>query len=150
MASSPVMNSKTVIWGFIAGALSVLIFHQLTIVALSNFSFGGVYRMSPGVPPFAVPPILNQMFWGGVWGIVFAAISPMLPRGIGYLVCGLLFGGIVLVLSGWYLVPFIKSLFGQTGLRYGPNPAGWWRSCVINGMWGLGTAILLQSLPRGR
>ncbi len=150
MASSSVLNSKTVILGFIAGALSVLIFHQLTILALNNFSFAGVYRMAPGVPPFGVPPILNQMFWGGMWGIVFAAISPMLPRGFMYLVCGLLFGVIILGLAGWYLVPFIKSLFGQTGLRYGPNPVGWWRGPVINCMWGLGTAILLQYLPRGR
>lgn len=138
---------NTIIWGFVAGALSVAIFHQLTIVALNGFNFGSAWRMTPAVAPFGVPAILNQMFWGGVWGIVFAAISPMLPRGIMYLVCGLLFGGIVLVLSGWYLVPFIKSLFGVGNLRYGPNPAGWWRGSVINGMWGLGTAIILQMLP---
>ena len=150
MAASVAYDTKTLMWGFIAGALAVLIFHQGTILALNGFNFGTVWRMSPGVPPFAAPPILNQMFWGGIWGIVFAAISPMLPRGLMYLLCGLLFGGIILVLSGWYLVPFIKSLFGQTGLRYGPNPAGWWRGSVINGMWGLGTALLLQYLPRGR
>ena len=149
-SNSVAFDGKTILLGFIAGALSVAIFHQLTIATLNGFNFGGVWRMAPGVAPLGIPPIFNQMFWGGMWGIVFAAITPMLPRGIGYLVCGFLFGAIVLALAGWYLVPFIKSLFGQTGLRYGPNPAGWWRGPLINGMWGLGTAILLTFLPARR
>ncbi len=139
-----------VIWGFIAGALSVLIFHQITILVLNGFNFASVWRMNPRIPPFGVPLLLNAMFWGGMWGILFAAISLSVPRGFGYLLCGFLFGAIVLVLSGWYLVPFIKSLFGVGNLRYGPNPVGWWRGPLINGMWGLGTAILLSMMPKGR
>lgn len=149
-SASPRFGINTVIWGFVAGALAVLVFHQLTILALNNFNFGSILRMSPGVRPFGVPPILNQMFWGGMWGIVFAAVSPMLPRGIGYLIAGFLFGAIVLVLSGWYLVPFIKSLFGVGNLRYGPNPVGWWRGPLINGMWGLGAAVFIMLLTRRR
>jgi hypothetical protein len=141
-------SGSKILWGFVAGALAVAVFHQLTIVTLNGMNFGSGWRMAPGIPPFAVPPILNQMFWGGLWGIVFAWISPSLPRGIGYLVAGFLFGAIILVLSGWFLVPFIKSLFGLGNLRYGPNPVGWWRGPLINGMWGLGTAAFLMLFGR--
>ncbi len=146
--ASAALNGKTILWGFVAGALAVAIFHQATILVLNGFDFRTIWRMTPAIAPFGVPAIFNQMFWGGVWGIVFAAVAPLLPRGMMYYLCGFLFGAIILVLSGWYLVPFIKSLFGQTGLRYGPNPAGWWRGPLINGMWGLGTAIILPLLNR--
>ncbi len=149
--SSLALNMNTVIWGFVAGAISVLIFHQLTILVLNDFNFTTIWRMSPAIAPFGVPSILNQMFWGGMWGILFAAISPMFPRGkLIYVICGLLFGVIMLSLASWYLVPFIKSLFGVGNLRYGPNPNGWWRGPLINGMWGLGTALLLLYLPPRR
>jgi hypothetical protein len=158
-------NASKIVWGFIAGALAVAVFHQLTVLLLNNFvvlwrlapvspdvpgSFlgSGIWRVTPSVPPFGVPPILNQMFWGGLWGIVFAWISASLPRGMGYLMAGFLFGAIILVLSSWFLVPFIKSLFGVGNLRYGPNSGGWWRGPVINGMWGLGTATFLMLFGR--
>jgi hypothetical protein len=32
-----------------------------------------------GVPPFGVPTIVNQMFWGGMWGLLFAAVADTLP-----------------------------------------------------------------------
>lgn len=148
MALSSSVGNR-ILWGFIAGALSVAIFHQLTIVALNGFNFGAAWRMTPAIAPFGVPAIFNAMFWGGLWGIVFAALSPSLPRRtLAYLLSGLLFGGVVLVLSGWYLVPFVKSFFGLQGLRYGPNPVGWWRGPVINGMWGFGTALLLLLFRR--
>ena len=38
-----------------------------------------VYAMR-GVPPYGVPTIVNQMFWGGLWGLLFAAIVDMLPH----------------------------------------------------------------------
>lgn len=145
-APSPILNARIVLLGFLAGAMAVLVFHQLTIVALNGFNFGSAWRLAPGVRPFSVPPIINQMFWGGLWGIVFAALTPLLPRGVGYLIAGFLFGAVVLVLAGWYLVPFVKSLFGVANLRYGPNPTGWWRGPVINGMWGLGAALFLTLL----
>ncbi|MBM3607772.1 MAG: hypothetical protein FJX29_04840 [Alphaproteobacteria bacterium] len=142
-------TGSTIIWGFIAGALAVLVFHQLTILTLNGFRFSSVWQMTPAIPPFGVPRLLNQMFWGGAWGILLAAVAHKLPGGIGYYVAGFLFGAIVLSIGSWYLVPAVKSLLGQN-VRFGPNPAGWWRGPLINGMWGLGAAIFLQMLWRRR
>ena len=149
MATRVRFDAATVLWGFLAGALAVLVFHQLTILALNNFRLNTVWQLAATVPPFGVPRLVNQMFWGGMWGIVLAVIAPLLPRGIGFYIAGFLFGAIVLSLASWYLVPFIKSLFGQK-LRSGP-PSVIWRGPLINGMWGLGAALFLsQTIMRRR
>src|SRR5260370_7809 len=60
--------------GFTAAALSVLIVHE-TIVYVLNMQ-GLVPRrgwnMTPPVPPFGVPYLVNLVIWGGLWGILFA------------------------------------------------------------------------------
>lgn len=149
MAGRVSFGSSTIIWGFVAGALAVLVFHQLTILTLNGFRFSTVWQLAPAVPPFGVPRLFNQMFWGGLWGILLAGFAPLFPRGIGYYIAGFIFGAVLLALAGWYLVPFVKSMLGQK-VRFGPNPAGWWRGPVINGMWGLGTAVFLHCLPGRR
>ena len=55
--------------GFIAGAIAVLIFHQGMVEAmhaLGLVSFSP-YRTTP-VPPFGVPVIVSNCFWGGPMG----------------------------------------------------------------------------------
>jgi hypothetical protein len=130
--------------GFLAGALAVLIFHQTMVLVLSVL---GVSRSTPwswsGVPPFGVPMILNLMFWGGVWGIVFAALADRLPRWPTQLV-GFLFGFFGPVLFGWTLVAFLKGnpLFG------GWAPARMLASVLINGAYGVGLALIYAVLRR--
>ena len=58
--------------GFIAGAIAVLTFHQGMVEAmhaLGLVSFSP-YRTTP-VPPFGVPVIVSNCFWGGLWGVLF-------------------------------------------------------------------------------
>lgn len=61
--------------GFIAGALSVLIFHQPTIYGLGQLGLinANVYQMG-AFGPLGVPQIVNQCFWGGLWGILFVLL----------------------------------------------------------------------------
>jgi hypothetical protein len=90
---------------FIAGALAVVAFHQVMVFMLSTIGLiqSRVYSMR-GVPPFGVPTLLNQMFWGGLWGLLFAAIADRLPPW-SLLLRGLVFGVLGPVRASWFVVP---------------------------------------------
>ena len=131
--------------GFVAGVIAVLIFHQGMIAALHTLAPGWVpfvpYRTML-VPPFGVPAIVSNCFWGGLWG---AAFGLFLPRYTWPLwLCGL-FLGFLAVLAGWCIVLPLK---GQ------PIAGGWvlanmLRSLLINGFFGLGVGLILPLLmPR--
>src|SRR5215210_298188 len=106
------MNSiqQRLIGGFIAAVLSIAIFFQGILLIL------WVLGMTPNFPwsfrpgPFGVvPSLINQMFWGGVWGVLFAAVWERIPVS-NALVKGLI-AGIVgpAVIGVWILVPLIKG-----------------------------------------
>ena len=89
---------------------------------------------SPGVPR-----VISLAFWGGIWGIVFALIEGRIPRGAQYWVYALLFGAIFPTLVAWFVVAPLKAQ---------PVAGGWQASrmltgLLINGAWGLGTALFL-------
>jgi hypothetical protein len=96
--------------GVLAAALSVLFAHESVVYVLN--ALGRVSRrawtMTPAIPPFGVPYLLNLVFWGGLWGILFAFIHPLLPGRMMWLK-GLIFGAMVVVFGGWILVPLIKG-----------------------------------------
>ena len=131
--------------GFIAGAIAVLTFHQGMIAALHAASPQWVpflpYRMTP-VPPFGVPVIASNCFWGGLWGAAFGIFLPRYTWPMW--LCGLVLG-ILAVLAGWFIVAPIK---GQ------PIAGGWVasnmaRSLLINGFFGIGVGVILPLLmPR--
>ena len=74
---------RTILLGFLAGFVAVLVFHQgaawllhmLTVKAqIGAGVFGRVpfpFNMAP-VKPFGVPQVLSWAFWGGVWGVALA------------------------------------------------------------------------------
>ena len=60
--------------GFIAGALAVAIFHQGMYLLMKQFGVplpGAPWNMAPAASAYGMPTVLNQMFWGGLWGILF-------------------------------------------------------------------------------
>lgn len=98
-------------FGFVAAAVAVLTVHQGIVHVL------GLYKMLPPTSiawstkpfgPLGIPTILNSVFWGGLWGVLFAAVWPKLPGATMWLK-GMIFGLIVAVVSNWMLVPFIKG-----------------------------------------
>jgi hypothetical protein len=133
-----------IIFGFLAGALGVLVFHQLTLFGLLGRT---PWSNWAPVQPFGVPAILNTTFWGGVWGIALAITIARLPalfprrppNGLLYLMGAFVFGAVLPTLVGWYVVPLIK------GGTLGPRGI-WYNALIINGMWGLGTAFFLNLL----
>lgn len=144
---------RTILLGFVAGFVAVLVFHQgtawllhmLTVEAQFGVRFfgrvGAPFNMAP-VPPFGVPTVLSAAFWGGVWGIALAAIlrGTRLPD----LLFGFVFGALALTLVAFTVVATLK---GQP-LFAGYNQRIWWRALLLNGAWGWGTALLLRPLRR--
>lgn len=128
--------------GFAAGFLAVLVFHQLTIAAMGALGLiqgSGVYRLDP-YGPLGVPRVVNTAFWGGVWGIVLAAIRPWLPKpAVAFLACGFLFGIMGPTLFGWFVLAPLRGRPVANGFQL----ANIWRGLAINGMWGLGCAVFL-------
>ena len=137
---------KLVLFGFLAGFLAVLIFHQslwyvLNVVGLIPWG-RPAWPLDP-VPPFGAPSIISKAFWGGVWG---AALTPMLRdlRGRTYWAAWTGIGAFALSLVAFFVVPPIK---GES------IPALWPRflaALLVNAAWGLGTALLLRLMPPTR
>jgi hypothetical protein len=139
---------RTILLGFIAGAVAVLVFHQGTAFLLYQVGngipasvnmFGRVgppFSMTP-VPPFGVPTVLSQSFWGGIWGIVLAALLVRLP--VPALLFSFVFGALALTLVAFTLVASMKGVPTFAG----GNKQIWARAALYNGAWGFGTALLL-------
>ena len=101
---------RTVIVGFLAGSVSVLIFHQLGFLIANELGLLKVplYSMRP-LPPFGVPAILSSAFWGGLWGIAAACVVPRLPRVLNGPLGWILFAGVIVTLVNWFVVLPIKG-----------------------------------------
>ena len=140
------VSAKHLALGFVAGFVSVLIFHQLTLglLHLLGVTPGVPYRFNP-MPPLGVPLVISSAFWGGVWGIVFALLERSFPRrGGGYWLAALLFGAIALPLVAWFIVSPLKGIPAAGGWK----PAGIATGLLVNGAWGVGTAVFLRLLSR--
>lgn len=124
--------------GFIAAMLSVLVFHQPIILLLSKIGLlpvtSVVYNMAPLANAPAVvantlkgfgltgwPILFNQLFWGGLWGVLFGAVHHRIPGGL-MLIKGLIFGFLILLFSNWLLLPLIRgTLLGLPNQAYFAN-----------------------------
>jgi hypothetical protein len=142
-----ILNGRTIAFGFLAGALSVVVFHQGMVLLLwlmkaaPNFP----WNIGGAVGPLKVPVLVNQMFWGGLWGIGFAALAHLIPiahnvlRGAVYGLLG------PFLLGNGILVPLLKGT-GQffwtwAGLRYVVGG-------LIGAAFGAGLAVILKAMNR--
>ena len=131
--------------GFIAGAIAVLTFHQ-GMVAVLHMAFPvwvkfAPYRIMP-VPPFGVPAIVSNCFWGGLWGVLFGLVMPRLTWPLW--LCGIILG-LIAATAGWFIVAPLKGL----PIAAGWDPSAMLRSVLINGCFGLGVGLILPLLmPR--
>ena len=136
---------RTLLLGFVAGFVAVLVFHQGTAFLLYHLGndipavvsvFGKTsapFAMAP-TKPLGVPLVLSQAFWGGVWGIVLTLILVTLrPPAILF---STVFGALALTAVAVSLVPWLKGLPTWNG-------AIPWRGLLYNGAWGFGLALML-------
>lgn len=131
--------------GAMSAALSVLFFHQLTILTLEYLGMvapGSSYSFK-FVGPLGAPALINSMFWGGLWGVVYVLIKKRLP---GPLWLGGIVFGIVgsTFLGNWIVVALIKG----TPMFAGFVPMRMIAGLIIGGMFGLGTALIYHTLDK--
>ena len=129
-------------FGFIAGFFATLIFHQLMLAVLWGIGIASSvpFPMRP-TQPFGVPAVISLAFWGGIWGVLFALIERGFARFRGYWATAIVFGAILPTLVAFLMVFPLKGL---------PMGGGWRLPVVltgllVNGAWGLGTAIFLRA-----
>lgn len=136
---------KRPLLGFLAGFVSVLVFHQATVAVLHALGLvpWAPYRTAP-IPPFGVPAVLSAAFWGGLWGVGFAAVERRLPRGAAFWRAAFLFGALAPTLVAWFVVLPLKGLPPGGGFR----PVTVVAALLVNGAWGLGTALVFRWLTR--
>ena len=144
--ATPSGTASRFVLGFVAAFVATLTFHQTGILVLHLL---GITPAMPWVgtpiPPFGVPRVISLAFWGGIWGIVFVLVEPWLARRPGGDWAGaILFGAIFPTLVAWFVVAPLKGMppgngFHAPGIFVGP---------IVNGLWGLGTAIFLRMLNR--
>jgi hypothetical protein len=133
---------KLLIFGFVAGFLATLIFHQglWYVLNLTNAipPDRPAWPLTP-IPPFGVPSVISKAFWGGLWGAGLALALGQLS-GATYWASWILIGAVALTAVAFFVVAPIK---GE------PIPALWPRfvtGLLLNGAWGFGTALILRLL----
>lgn len=145
LLSADVPMARRLVIGFVSGALAVLAFHQTMVLVLGLLGAipARAYAMTP-VPPFSVPTLINSLFWGGLWGAVFAAIADRLPRAWPLWLSGLAFGLLGPLLVNWFVVAPLK---GQP-MAAGFAPMRMYPGVLILGSFGIGVALIYRALSR--
>ncbi len=88
--------------------------------------------------PFGVPQVLSLAFWGGLWGIAWAALAAKLKGGsrLGF---AFLFGAI---LPSLVAVAVVAPLKGIDSTLMNARILAF--ALLVNGVWGLGTELFLR------
>jgi hypothetical protein len=133
------MTPRRILFAFMSGFLAVLVFHQggLALLNALGLTDRAPYSMDP-TRPFGVPQVISSAFFGGLWGIALAyAFRTKLTYSRGFT-----FGAIA---------PTLVALLVVMPLKGQPLGGGWdpqiiVGAMILNGLWGLGTAIFLKLL----
>ena len=111
--------------GFVAAAIAVLTVHQAIVHLLAingvlpppakGWSMAEIKTAPAAITSLfqkmgavGLPALVNNVFWGGLWGALFAAVWPMIPGGAMWL-RGLVFGLLIVLVSNWTILPLIKG-----------------------------------------
>jgi hypothetical protein len=161
MPASP-LSPRNVLLGFIAGALAVVTVHQAVIFifgmmglargAAWSLEMAGPYGLWLGTPAefsWRVPRLVNLMFWGGLWGSVYALVERKLPGKAPWL-RGLFLAVLMVVFANWILIPLLKNtVFGSKQDYFGGFAVQRMLvSLAINASFGVALGILYSWMGR--
>lgn len=136
-------SSTRVFLGCVAGALSILVFHQTTLQIFFWLGWAplAAFRTAQ-VPPFHAPLVASITFWGAIYGAVFGLVLPWMKRPLW--LNGMVAGLCAMTLSWFVFLP----LMGHHA-AFGWHAWPILRSFVAYQMWGLGLSLMLPMLlPR--
>ncbi len=130
---------------FVAGFVSTLTFHQAVIWLFVTM---GVFASTPWnltpVPPLGIPSVLQLAFWGGLWGLPIWYLMRH-ATGTAYWVRALVFGAIGPTTAFLFFFYPLKHDW-DFSLAWQLKP--WIGGLIVNGVWGLGFALLMRVLKR--
>ena len=135
------MNARRLLLAFVAGFMATLVFHQGALALLH--ALGATDRtafMTTPTKPFGVPQVLSLAFWGGVWGVILAALLRTARAGVGYYLTAFVLGAVLPTLVAFFVVAPLKDL----PVAGGGDPKIIIGALILNGLWGLGTALFLR------
>ena len=147
-------TARTAAFGFIAGAVAVLVFHQVGFLVLTQLGVltAKTYSLAP-TPPWGVPQVISSAFWGGVWGVVasfvlrrrpgvFASVVLRQRAGGANPLAWIVFGGTLPVLVAWFIVQPLKGLPAGGGFHMPAVLA----VPLVHAFWGFGMWVVMQVL----
>jgi hypothetical protein len=129
---------------FVAGFLSTLVFHQGLLALLHG---AGATPLAPfdlsATAPLGVPRVISLAFWGGIWAIV---LWQLIRRATGWRhwLTALVLGAVAPSVVALCVVYPLKGL----PLAAGADAKIWAGALLLNGVWGLGVALLMRVLPK--
>jgi hypothetical protein len=129
--------------GCVAGALSVLVFHQTTLQIFFWLGLAphAAFRVAQ-VPPFNAPLVVSITFWGAFYGGIFGALLPWMK---GPLWLNGMIAGLCAMALAWFV---FLPLMGQSA-AFGWQTWSMLRSLVAYELWGVGLSLVLPLLhPR--
>ncbi len=141
-------NAQTLVMAFIAGFIAVPVFHQGLYAALY---YGGVIPAAKPpapsnapwdmtrMPPLGIPRVLSSSFWGGVWAIFLWPLLSGLSGAL-YWLAWFIGGGIALTSVFFFVVMPLK------GQKMPFSVPRFLVGFALNGLWGVGTALVLLYL----
>lgn len=134
-----------VLFGFLAGFLATLIFHQGVVAILHEAGIAPMpaFQMN-ATAPFGVPMVFSLAFWGGIWGVLFSLVESGFPRGVGYWLMAFLFGALLPTSVALFVVLPLKG-HAWNGVPHWPLLV---TALTANGAWGVGSALMLRIAQR--
>ena len=139
MPLRPSISLMQLPFGFVAGFVVTLVFHQIGFYLLHMLGMTPSLPYSiDAVPPFGVSRFLLLACWGGIWGIVFVLVEPYFASILGgYWVGAIVFGAVFPTLVAWFVVLPLKGLPVAGSLRFPGLLVG----PIVNGLWGFGIGL---------
>ena len=120
---------------FVAAFLATLVFHQgvFGLMYLAEMVPAAPYNMEPRAP-LGVPAVVSLAFWGGLWGLPLWAVVRRMGA-LGYWSVSLVFGAVLPTAVAMLVVFPLKGL--------DVSAATWIGGFLLNGAWGIGTALFM-------
>jgi hypothetical protein len=140
--AAPPLTLARLAMAFAAGALAVLLFHQVAVLVIARAGIAPLraFVFDP-VAPFGIPQVMSLAFFGGLWAVVFMMIWTRFGSAIRlpFWAAAAIFGAVAPTLVAWFVVAPLKGLPVAAGF----NPSRMWIGPVLNGLFGLGFGLMI-------